>query len=399
MLRAFIGNASWTSGVFMRSFRSSTRRWAVAGVAVAAAGVGPWLAVGPAQAAGAALSAYVSPSGSSSASGTSCARAGFSSIQAAIEATATGGTVTVCPGTYAESVTVDKRVNLAGKPGAVIDATGQPYGVGVATSWVRVSGLTVENASAADDNPGDGIITAGFGPDGPVAADHVTITGNTTTHNDGGGIDVNSSSYSTVTGNTANDNGLGINLSNDLGSPATHDLISGNTANDNSGGCGIVLADHTGVGVYDNQIIHNTANNNGLGSPSAPDASAGSGIILAGGPGDGVHDNQIIANTFVGNGHGGVAIHAHVPGANYNGNSVIGNRIGTNNVRQDYADPYTTGIYIGAASPLSITIVGNSISQDHYGIFTAGPVTIFSTIANSYRSVTIPVGGTPTYAG
>ena len=214
---------------------------------------------------------YVSPSGSPSASDGSCRSAGFSSIQAAVEASANRGTVVVCRGTFHESVTVDRRVTLSGQPGAVIDATGQQYGVGVAASGATVSGLTVENANSTSDGaPDDGIITAGFIGGVPTQADHVTIVHNVTEDNEGAGIDANSTSNTIVADNTSSGNGIGINVSDDLGTPASHDKILGNTADGNPGGCGIVLAEHSGAGIFDNLVSGNTADDNGLGSPSAP---------------------------------------------------------------------------------------------------------------------------------
>src|SRR5581483_11223699 len=47
---------------------------------------------------------YVSPTGSPTAAGTSCGTATFSHIGAAVAAAPSGGTVVVCPGTYAEDV-------------------------------------------------------------------------------------------------------------------------------------------------------------------------------------------------------------------------------------------------------------------------------------------------------
>jgi nitrous oxidase accessory protein NosD len=126
------------------------------------------------------VAVYVAPTGISGASGASCATAKYSVIQTAVDAAPVGSTVTVCAGTYKQTVTIDRKVNLAGLHGAVIDATGQVYGVGTIVSWVKISGLTVENASDGTDGPADGIITAGFGPIGPVPADHVTITNNVT---------------------------------------------------------------------------------------------------------------------------------------------------------------------------------------------------------------------------
>jgi parallel beta-helix repeat protein len=342
---------------------------------------------------------YVSPSGQAKAAGWSCGTAAYSSIQAAVNAAPLWGTVVVCPGTYKTSVTIGRTVNLHGRPGAVINAKGQPYGVGVAASWVTVSGLTVENASStANHAPADGILTAGFIKGVPKAASHVTITGNTVRNNKGSGIDLNSTSYSVASGNTATGNGVGINVSNDVKLAASHNRITGNVADDNPGGCGIVLADHSGSGVYDNVVSGNVANDNGLGTPSAPNASAGSGIILAAaGPKGGVYGNTVSGNSFSGNGHGGVTLHAHVKGLNFGGNAITGNWIGRNNVRTDSHDLKTTGIYLADASPLTITVLGNTIDGNYYGIFTAGKVTVKVAKYNRYQNVTHPTGSYPTY--
>jgi hypothetical protein len=341
---------------------------------------------------------FVGPGGRANARGYSCQSPSFSSVQAAVDAVAPGGTVVVCRGTYAESVTISKKLTLQGRPGSVIDATGQAYGVGVAASWTTVTGLTVKNASDTDNGPADGIITAGFVDGAPKVADHVTLLRNTLVDNVGAGIDLNSTSWSTAIANVSVHNGIGVNVSNDLGAPASHNRVLFNQANDNPGGCGVVLADHTGLGVFSNSIVGNTANRNGLGTPSAPEASAGSGIILAGG-GGGVHDNLVTANTFDGNGHAGVALHGHAPNMDFSGNVISGNRIGTNNLRQDFADPETTGIYLGDASPLTITVVGNYIHDNHYGVFTAGNVTVKGKAANAYVRVAEPWAGVPAYGG
>lgn len=349
--------------------------------------------------AGAPGTVYVSPSGSASAKGNACPHATFSSIQAAIEAAPAGGTVVICSGTYPGLVTVDRQVTLQGKPGAVIDATGMPYGVGVSADYSTVAGLTVENASPLNPQAGqlaDGIVTIGLGPNGPQAADHVRIVDNVVTGNLGSGIDLNSTSYSVATGNVAKANGVGINVADDLGLPAAHNTISHNVTNENFGGCGIALADHSGAGVTDNVVSFNRSDDNGLSTPTAPDASAGSGIILASPiPGGIVTGNTISKNSFSGNGHGGVVVHSHAPGSDFSGNVVSGNRIGTNNLRTDASDPETTGIYLGSASPLAITVTGNVIGPDHYGIFTAGPVTV--TGDNHFTRVDVPVAGVDAY--
>jgi nitrous oxidase accessory protein NosD len=326
-----------------------------------------------------------------------CDSADFTAIQDAIEAVPYGGTVVVCRGSYPGLVTVDRSITLAGQYGATIDATGQPYGVGVTASHVTITGLRVINASDTANGPADGILTAGFGATGPVPADHVRIVGNETSGNLGAGIDLNSTSYSVAAGNNSHDNGIGVNVSDDLGAPATHNLIVGNRTNRNFGGCGIALADHSGLGVNDNLVAHNVANDNGLSTPTAPDASAGSGVILASPiPGGMVRGNVIVGNRFDGNGHGGVVVHSHAPGSDFSGNVVVGNRIGTNNLRTDTSDAETTGIYIGSVEPLAITVRCNVIGPDHFGVFTAGAVTL-SGGGNRYRHVDVPVSSVDTY--
>jgi hypothetical protein len=343
---------------------------------------------------------YVSPTGSAANPDNSCPTARYDSIQAAIEAAPLGGRVVVCGGTYPGMVTVDRRVTLEGKHGATIDATGDSYGVGVSASYSTVTGLKVENASPFDPENlqlADGIVTIGFGPEGPVAADHVRIIRNVLTGDLGAGIDLNSTSYSVAIGNVANGNGIGINVGDDLGLPTSHNRIARNHANENFGGCGIALADHTGAGVTDNLIYRNVANDNGLSTPTAPDASAGSGVILASPiPGGIVTGNKITQNRFSGNGHAGVVVHAHAPGADFSGNVISHNLIGTNNVRTDENDLETTGIYLGSFSPQTIAVFGNVIHDDHFGIFTSGPVTVTGG-HNHFVHVSEPTGSFPTF--
>ena len=356
----------------------------------------PFLIPGGASAAPSPAWAYVSPSGMASAADRSCGTAAFSSVQAAVDAVAAGGTVIVCAGTYAESVTVTKSLTLAGRHGAIINATGQGYGVGVAASHVTVSGLTVEDASVGGPLA-DGIVTAGLVGETMIPASYVTIIRDVTKDNAGSGIDLNSTTGSSAIDDVSEGNSVGINVSDDFLQPATGNAIIGNVANGNAGGCGIALADHTGKGISHNRVIGNVSDDNGLGTPTGTAASAGSGVILAGATG-GIFDNTISRNTFDGNGHAGFDVHAHAPGMNLAGNVVTGNRIGRNNLRGSEGDTETTGVYLGDAGPLTITVRGNIISGDYYGMFAAGgPVTIKGVRHNAYRDVTIELGTSPAF--
>jgi nitrous oxidase accessory protein NosD len=340
---------------------------------------------------------YVSPTGKAGAPDRSCGSAAFGSVQAAVNAVAAHGTVITCAGTYNEGVTVTKSMTLTGRPGAVINAAGHSYGVGVAASYVTVSGLTVENASVGG-LLADGIVTAGLVGGTMTPADHVTIAHDATKGNAGSGIDLNSTTGSSAIGDRSEGNAVGINVSDDFNKPAADNTIAGNAANDNPGGCGIALADHTGKGISHNRVVGNVANDNGLGTPTATAASAGSGVILAGATG-GVFDNTVTGNTFDGNGHAGFDVHAHVAGMNLTGNVVTGNRIGQNNLRGSEGDTATTGIYLGDVSPLTITVRGNVISGDHFGLFAAGgPITINSARDNVYEHVATVLGTSPTFS-
>jgi parallel beta-helix repeat protein len=271
------------------------------------------------------------------------------------------------------------------------------YGIGISASYSTVVGLTIKNADDTTNGPADGIVTAAFGSNGPVVADHVKIIKNVVTGNLGNGIDLNSTSHSLAFGNRAHDNGVGVNIADDLGAPATQNKVAFNIANRNFGGCGIALADHSGLGVTDNLVAFNVANDNGLSTPTAPDASAGSGVILASPvPNAVVTGNTITLNKFSGNGHAGVVVHAHAPGADFSGTVISKNLIGTNNLRTDENDLKTTGIYLGSLSPQTFTVTGNQIHDDYYGIFVSGPVTVTSK-HNTFHHVTEKTGTFPTF--
>ena len=80
----------------------------------------------------------------------SCPTAGYSTIQAAVNAAAPDSRVVVCPGTYDEGVRIEKPLSLLGW-GAVIDAKSSAFGngvqiVGPGGSGSTVKGFTIEDA-------------------------------------------------------------------------------------------------------------------------------------------------------------------------------------------------------------------------------------------------------------
>jgi hypothetical protein len=351
---------------------------------------------------------YVSPTGTASAAGTSCDTAAFTSINTAIRAVASGGRVIVCGGTYREDVAVTKPLSLDHSGKVVIDASGLINGIDVAAPNVAVSGFTVQNAI------GEGILVKGV--------DNVSLTGNTVSGNDkgtgtnsygqcatvqgvpgdcGGGIHLMGSSNSRVVSNDTRANAGGIIISDETG-PATHNQVTGNSVQDNPSAGGITLAGRNGAGapggtpapsaagVFANTIQSNTVSGNGL-------TAGGGGVTLTSSvPGGAVYGNTVSGNLLSGNGYAGVTVHSLVAGQDLNGNIINGtNTISTNNTKGDatasVADQQTTGVLVTSVAPLSITVSGNTIANDHFGIWTLGPVTVTNASKNSFSGVGVPV--------
>jgi parallel beta-helix repeat protein len=335
-------------------------------------------------------------------------------------------TILVCPGTYPGGVVVSKTLSIVGLGHPVINATGQDNGVQVLASGSRIQGLTVKNAI------GEGILVGSESPNSASVSD-VTVKGNTVRHNDQGnptGAQISDSPYaqcnaannipgdcgegihlvntfdSTVIGNTVTGNSGGILLSDDTG-PTYGNLIQSNNVFDNVLDCGITIAGHTpalfGGGVHNNKILGNRVTGNGV-------KGQGGGVLLATGvpeinnvpnSGGAVYDNLVQGNYLAGNGLAGVTLHSHAPGENLNGNVVIGNVIGTNNLDPDqdfvpfgpqFFDGETTGVIVAAASNVTITIAHNLIVNNEIGIWLGqvppATITVTGTASNRFINVT-----------
>ena len=317
-----------------------------------------------------------------------------------------GATIHVDEGTYAEQVNVTKKLTLVGEH-AVIDATGQTggiqplagmgivgygvlvYGPGAAGSVVK--DFTVEHAL------GEGILVAG--------TSKVLIEDNTIRMNDAGfnttmtfecqaqgnipgdcgeGLHLVSSTWSRLVGNLVENNIGGILITDEFG-PSAHNVISGNVSKNNLQDCGITLPSHNALamtdptkgGVYDNLVINNVSEGNG-----------GAGVgMFAPFPGTASYNNRIIHNTLRNNGEAGVGIHAHAPGQNVSGNVIMNNWISGNGVDPDSGSGHPTGIALfSAAVPVTVAVTDNHISNEYWGIFRAGPLTIHGLPSNHYAS-------------
>ena len=375
---------------------------------------------------------FVSPSGAAGAADMSCSTAAFSSIQAAVTAAPGGASVIVCPGTYAETVTVSgKALHLRGF-GATIDASGLVQGVvieGPATAGSSLQGLQVEHALR------EGVLVEG--------TSQVTITGNAIVNNNvscqpqvsfvadcGEGLHLEAVTNSAVSGNQLRGNAGGVLLddgvpadslvapllggSTPFAGPTSGNRISFNLAEDNPWDCGITLASHNSFavsasgspqptlgGVFDNTVIGNASLDNGVSDGN------GSGILMAAPlPGMGTYDNLVVGNRTSGNGLAGITIHSHAPGQDINGNRLVGNLIGHNAVDGgggfgivttpgDSAAGLvgsTAGIVIwSATTPITgTTVVANAIFDNDDGIW-MHDTTGTEVVANHFFDVTSPV--------
>jgi parallel beta-helix repeat protein len=330
----------------------------------------------------------------------------LATIGAAVSAAAAGDTIQVGAGTYAEAVVITKSLSLvgAGSASTIIDATGLPNGVFVngtasapnsGVTGVVVSGFTIKNANF------QGILVEN--------ASNVTVWSNQVLSNDkslslstascpgmptvlqsgegmdcGEGINITGVDHSVVANNVIQNNSGGILISDDAG-PTFENAISGNLVSNNPYDCGITIASHSGMGVYNNTVSGNQVSTNGLGLPGA-----GAGVgIFAPGPGSKTYSNVIVNNTLTGNGLPGVTMHNHaaVPGAPpvvFNDNLIIGNTISGNaSDTDDAATSGSTGINIYSVAAMSGTVVTqNMISQETIGLAVNAPGTVVASLNN-----------------
>jgi parallel beta-helix repeat protein len=339
----------------------------------------------------------VSPSGTDSGA---CTVSPCRTISYAVSQSSTGDVILVAHGTYAESVSITKRLTLIGNH-ATIDAAGFGNGVvisGTAASGTVVAGFTIENAGK------EGLFA--------LKTSRLTIANNSLLNNDaygpfseqcpaadpddcGEALHLQSVTNSRVVGNLVQGNVGGILLTDEDG-PTAHNLISNNRVLDNTKDCGITLASHwfqlgspvtkNVAGVYENVILHNASNGNG---------AAGIGVF-AGPPGAAAWGNVVANNVARNNGLPGVAIHSHTPFQYVNNNVVVNNTLSGNGPDDDAQTENPTGISVFSdaahgASPIKHTVVAhNKISDEYYGIFIVNATKVSGLQSNTFDNVTVP---------
>ena len=387
---------------------------------------------------------YVSAKGTTGAADRNCHSAGYSTVQAAVDAAPASGTVVVCRGSYTEDVIISNPLKLLGNHEAVIHGSSTangtcdqlgPNGPGTApclaaitikSSHVAVEGLTVTGAI------GEGILATGSLAGHSIS--HVLIERNRVIGNDLGGIPPTANSpypqcvefneipgdcgegihlmgaeRSVVSHNLVKGNSGGVLLTDEFG-PTDHNVIAHNIVTKNLFDCGITAPGHNPfaldssgnrqpsvAGVYDNVISHNRITDNGT-------SGEGAGVLFANaGPGTGAYDNLVTHNYIAGNELAGVTMHAHPlsPGLfeDLSGNRIVHNTIGTNNTGgdPDAGDTSTTGVLVYSGTvPVTVTISHNRIRNDQYGIWLGVGGHVTATLGNNvFQNVATDVFTSP----
>jgi cysteine-rich repeat protein len=189
-----------------------------------------------------------------------CGAPNFVTIQAAVTASASGDTVSVCPGSYPESVIVDQEVTIRSTGGAAL-TTVQSAGIAfdVRRSGVRIEDLTIEGTTAAvraDSICGLGISSCTLPSRGSTLAivDNVIL-------NSALGIGWQRKvDCATISGNTMSANGAHIDIDQQENPPAIFVAVQGNAlTGGGASGHGMRLSNlGAGLGISLNSIETST---------------------------------------------------------------------------------------------------------------------------------------------
>jgi hypothetical protein len=246
---------------------------------------------------------YVAPGGTAGNSDNSCESAGYSTIQSAVNASAAGGTVVVCPGSYNEQVTIaTSGLTLRGfgaasviapttaTPSSVVDSDGYTdvpvVYVDPGKSGVTLQNLTVDG-SGLEANPqvfcSDDLVGVLFdGAAGTMNTVSVLHTNTNSGCGTGLGVEALGGSALTIVRSTVSDyNKNGITC-NDVGTSCSlqQDTTTGSGPNNQLAQNGIQI----GFGATAT-LDHNVASSNdytGTTNATEPQADYAAGILLYG---------------------------------------------------------------------------------------------------------------------
>jgi hypothetical protein len=437
-----------------RQARPALRRSCVALLLVAlpagtAAAASALLGSGSAGASGTTL--YVAPSGSDTANTCATAATPCKTLGHALLTAASGDTIQLEEGTYAESANPTGAANtvpaslagltiegVASKPKtAIVTAAGEGFGLVVNASTVTVRYVTIQKADRSGllvapptsaTKPAD-VSNEHIVSNRVVTNDQCGVTAQVRAHTSttcktstfvpdyGEGLHIMSVTSSTISTNVVADNVGGILVTDEMG-PTHDDTFSDNDASTNHEDCGITVASHN------TSAVHTTGPTTGKTDPTAggdytltitgnlANDDGAAGILDAGAaPGTAAYHNTIKDNTAEGNGLAGFTLHSHAPLQDMNTNVVETNTFADDSLSGLTGSPgdaegppasattgQSVGIQIlGAITPVTgTTIEHNKVSTVFYGIWLSPHELAGTTIATN--SITVSPGGTAVYA-
>lgn len=242
-----------------------------------------------------------------------CGMPSLPSIQAAVLASAAGDIVSVCPGTYNESVIVSQEVTIRSTGGAAV-TTVQSAGIAfdVQRSGVRIEGLTIEGATAGvQANSLCGLGQASC--PAPGRGSNLTITGNVIRNGALGVGWLRKVDCAAVTANTMTANAAHISLDQQENAPAVLVTVQGNAMTGGGGSGQSLRLRNLGAGL---SIAQNSV-----------DGSSQAGVILA----DLVPGTQFVENNVRNSATDGIVIQPGAGGVRVIQNNIEDNGIGLAN--------------------------------------------------------------------
>jgi cysteine-rich repeat protein len=266
-----------------------------------------------------------------------CGMPTLPSIQAAVTASAAGDIVSVCPGTYNESVIVSQEVTIRSTAGAAVTTVQSPgIAFDVRRSGVRIEGLTIEGATAgvqADSICGLGLNTC----PAPGRGSNLIITDNIIRNGALGVGWLRKVDCASITDNAMTANAAHISLDQQENPPAVLVTVQGNTL--------------TGGGSSGQSLrLRNLGANLSIAQNSI-DGSSQAGVILA----NLVPGTQFVENNVRNSATDGIVIKPGAAGVRIIQNNIENNGIGLANEAPEAVNDATLNWWGSQTGPFHAT--------------------------------------------
>jgi hypothetical protein len=345
----------------------------------------------------------------------------FGTIQSAVTAAASGDVIEVYPGTFNESVTIDKDIDLTGdgSNSTIVVSTGTVINISAAGSGATVTGIGVTGGSRGFNLNGvsnvllDSVSSTGntsFGINLEGASSAVTLKNSSFSNNGSSGIKVTSSSRVTnlaIDACTVNGNLFGLYAAD--GNAATYQAnaqLDGLTANNGS-----TFSNNTSKGIYIESMNSGLFDgievvNSGQGSTGATSAGIDINLKYAN------YSNLTIRNSLIsGCGKnnsfgGGILVKAQSTGSYSANPATLGGTVLLQGLRVENNGKAGTGagVRVGDSladtSPTNVVIQGSTFGGNmKYAVLNLVPSGAITATHNHWSAPAGPIGATSNGVG